>query len=146
MFMWLYIIYHNLFIHSLYVLHDENNNKYSMIDFFNMKDHNLPKVLFEEMNKINYFEENKYIGSNFYNNKDALVVIPYDSVEHITHKLILKPKLNHSKINPFKKMTNLNNLNNLYLENIYNYKIDNINIPFYLLSNTNGIKVNLIHN
>lgn len=143
MFMWLYIIYHNLYINNiqtLYVLYDENNNKYSMIDFYNMKDHNLPKVLSKELNKINYFENNKYIGSNFLNNKDGLVVVPYDSIKYITHKLISKSKF---KIDPFKKMNKLNNLDNLYLENIYNYKIDNIDIPFHLISNTNGIKVSL---
>lgn len=143
MFMWVYIIYHNLFIQTLYVLYDENNKKYLMIDLYNMKDHNLPKILFNEMNKINYFNKDEYISLNFFNNKDALVVIPYESVKHVAHKLISKPNSIHSKINPYKKMINLNNLNNLYLENIYNYKIDNIEIPFHLLSNTNGIKVNL---
>jgi hypothetical protein len=150
--MWLYILYYNLFINNLqtlYTLCDENNNKYKMVDFSNILDHNLSKILINELNNINYFKENKYIGSNFYNNKNALLVIPDNYIKYITYNpIILKPKLNNSENNNIKKkFINLNNINNLYLKEIYNHKINNINIPLYLLlNNINDIKVNILIN
>jgi hypothetical protein len=156
-FTWLYIIYYNVFYNkTYYLLYDENNNKYAMIDIFNILDPYLFDSLFKELYFINYFEKNEYIGLNYidlYNLKDILLVIPYYS-SYLTNNTIITS--NNNKLVPYK--ININNVINkkkfknhnfnlnkeLYLKNIYNYRINKKEIPIFILSKEiNEIKVNL---
>jgi hypothetical protein len=139
-----------------YLLLDNNNNQYAMIDIFNILDPILFDILFKELYLINYFDRNEYIGLNYIDLlhlKDILLVIPYDLI-NITNNTIIT--CNNSKLIPYtmnvnhqtnkKKYKNSSfNLNNeLYLKNIYNYKMNKIEYPIYLISNfKNDIKVNL---
>lgn len=150
---WFYIIYYNVFKNkTFYLLNDENNIKYFMIDIYNIEDSNLINKLFDKLYLIDYFNNDELIGLN-YNDlqiKDILLVIPNTS-SYITNNNIIT--CNNTKLIPYeitsknkKQFKNYSfNLNNdLYLKNIYNYEINDINIPIYLLSKyINEIKVNL---
>ena len=150
MFTWLYIIYYNIFCNkTFYLLNDENNIQYTMINIFNIVDSNLFDTLFEKLYSLNYFDSNELIGLK-YNDlefKEILLVIPYD-FSYITNNTFMT--CNKTKLIPYeingknkKQIKNFSfNLNNeLYLKNIYNYENK---IPIYLLSKyINEIKVNL---
>ena len=150
MFTWFYIIYFSLFYNRFYILYDKNNNKYAMIDIFSILDNSLFNNLLNKMELIDYCQD-KYIGFNNLN-KDILLVIPIESI-NLTNNIIVtcdtktksipfKMTMNHLN---YKKMDYKLELNSeLYLENIYKYKKNNIETPIYLLSNEfNQIKVNL---
>jgi len=175
---WLYIIYNNCFnknsinAEPFHILFDENNQKYIMINIYDITNQNLIKTLFGELDKINYFEINDYIGLNHNNNKEVLLVIPYNYLKDFTFNVMItgvlhkiKNKKEQFTLVPFKtvintgsikgniiknKYINLNNeesitkkdLNFLYLKNIYNYN----SIPIYLLVNKindNHVKVSM---
>ena len=161
MFMWIYIIYYNLFIKSTIELYTllNNNDRYVMIDSFNLIDKDLLLVILNNLYTINYFSNNNYIGLYYYNIKKVLIVIPFNSIKYITDNKMIGMYFKDTNIIPFEikiqnnnikkkliknSVINLNNnkLNSIYLENIYNYQINELNIPIYLLSNNNnGIKV-----
>lgn len=153
MFMWLYIIYYNLFCNkTFYLLNDQNNIKYFMVDIYNIEDTNLIDLLFNELHLIDYFNNDELVGLK-YNDiqfKEILLVIPYN-LSYITNNNIIT--CNNTKLIPYRmngknkiqiKNYNFDLNNNLYLKNIYNYKMNDIKIPIYLLSKyINEIKVNL---
>lgn len=160
MFIWIRIIYYNLFIKStieLFTFLGNDNKTYALIDAFNLLDKNLLLNILNNLYNIDYFSDNNYIGLTYYNIKDMLIIIPYDSVKYLTDNKMIGLYLKHIKYIPIEmKLYNNNikkkiiknstidlyNLNSIYLENIYNYEINNINIPIYLLSNSkNDIKV-----
>jgi hypothetical protein len=179
MFTWLYIIYHNNFninninAEPLHILYDDNNEKYAMINTLDILDPILIDALFKELYKNNYFNINEYIGLNYQNNKENLLVIPYNYIPYITYNKMITGVLHkienndEYKLVPFKteinpetikgciikdKIIDLNNhcsiikddLEQLFLKKIYNYEIDENSIPIYmLLNNTNEIKVNM---
>lgn len=177
MFTWLYIIYHNnfnknnIYAEPLHILFNNNNNKYIMINILDIIDIKLVQILFDELYKINYFNINKYIGLNYFNNKQPLLVIHYDYIKYLTYNKMITGVLHKNKNNydliPFEtiinpetikgsiiknKLIGLNNndsiikkdLSKLYLKYIYNYHINNINIPIYLLLNdASNIKVTM---
>ena len=162
----------NINAEPLHILFDTNNQKYIMINILDVLDPKLIQVIFEELYKINYFNINEYIGLN-YTNKEALLVIPYDHIKCITNNKMITGVLHKNNNNdeynlvPFETLINpgtikgsiiknkiidLNNhgsimkedLNELYLKNIYNYNINDIDVPIYLLlNNTNEIKVSM---
>jgi hypothetical protein len=162
----------NIKAEPLHILFDTNNEKYIMINILDILDPKLIQVIFEELYKINYFNINEYIGLNYTNtNKEALLVIPYEHIKCITYNKMITGVLHKNNNNneynlvPFEtiinpgtikgsiiknKIIDLNNhgsiikedLNELYLKNIYNYSINEMNIPIYLLlNNINEIKV-----
>jgi hypothetical protein len=149
MFTWFYIIYFNLFIYpkKYYVLCDSNNKKYVMINIFSILNPNLIKMLNNKINKVNYLNNNKYIGLNNLQTKDILLAIPSNYSNNITSNNIIsffsKKKFRLYNINIKNdnkkyindKVINFNNLDNLLLENIFNYKINKTIIPFYLILN-----------
>jgi hypothetical protein len=178
MFTWFYIIYNNNFnknnINSepLHILFNDNNDKYIMINIQDIIDPKLSHELSKELDKINYFNTNKYVGINYLNIKEPLFVIHHNYLKKITDNILItgvlhKIKKDKYKLVPFKtkvnpgiiksyfiknKIIDLNNqgsiikkdLINLYLKNIYNYQINDINIPIYLLSNNlDKIKVSM---
>ena len=180
MFMWIYIIYHknfntnNISAEPLYILVDDKNYKYIMININDIIDTKLVQDLFKELYTINYFKINKYIGLNYIPNKETILVIPYDYLSYITYDTMItgvlhkiKDNNNKFKLVPFKtivkdstikgiiiknKEININNqesinkndLDTLYLKNIYNYDINNTLVPIYLLSNDiDDIKVSI---
>lgn len=154
---YIYIIYYNLFYNkTFYLLYDEKNNQYAMINIFNILDNNLFEILFNKLYLINYFEENKFIGLNYIDQlhiKDILLVIPYHLINLTNNIIITSNKTNlvpseiniNHQINKIKLKNYSLRLNNeLYLKNIYNHKMNKIKIPIYLLSKyKNNIKVNL---
>ena len=169
MFTWLYIIYHNNFnknninAEPLHILFD-NNDKYIMINILDIIDIKLISILFEELYKINYFNINKYIGLNYFNNKQPLLVINYDHIKYVTYNKMITGVLhkNNNKYDliPFDTLINpktikgsiiknkiidiKNNLSELYLKHIYNYNINDDHVPIYLLLNdTSEIKVDM---
>jgi hypothetical protein len=174
MFTWFYIIYHknfnqnNINAEPLHILYDDKNEKYLMINILDILDPKLIKVLFEELYKINYFNINEYIGLNYTNNKQPLLVIPFNHIKSITYNktitgVLQKANNDKYKLVPFdtlmnpgtikgsmikNKIIDLNNngsiikkdLNGLYLKNIYNYN----NVPIYLLlNNVDEIRVDM---
>lgn len=163
-FMWIYIIYYNLYMKKsieLYTLLN-NNNKYVMIDLLNINDPILLSELINELNNINYFSNNNYIGLHnyYYNLKDFLIIIPYDKIKYITDNKMICMHIINNNIYPFevKIQNNIikkkiiknykinldkNKLDNIYLKNIYNYKINKLNVPIYLLSKNDGLEVKL---
>ena len=161
MFIWIRIIYYNLFIKTtieLFTFLGNDNKTYATIDALNLLDKNLLLIILNNLYNIDYFSDNNYIGITNYNIKDMLIIIPFDSVKYITdNKMIglyqkdikyipiemIIQNNNNIKKKIIKNSTiDLYNLNSIYLENIYNYQINNMNIPIYLLSNAkNDIKV-----
>ena len=163
----------NINAEPLHILYDNNNEKYAMINTIDIIDPKLIDRIFKELYINNYFNTNEYIGLNYYNSKKSLLVIPYNYISNITynkiitgviHKIKNEDKYNlipfRTEINPETikgcmikdKIIDLNNngsimkndLEYLSLKKIYNYQIDENNIPIYLLlNNTNEIKVSM---
>jgi len=166
----------NINAEPLRILIDDNNEQYVMININNILDYELINVLKKELDNNNYFTNNQYIGINNIPNKEILLVIPYYYLNYITfdlmvtgvlHKVennksnyklvpfktIIKPKTINGTLMKNKEIILNNNnsitlyqLDNLYLIHIYNYDIDNISIPIYLLSNNNINNINNIDN
>ena len=115
MFTWLYIIYHNNFnknninAEPLHILFN-NTDKYIMINILDIIDIKLISILFDELYKINYFNINKYIGLNYFNNKQPLLVIPYNYIKCITYNKMITGVLHKNKnkydLVPFETLIN----------------------------------------
>ena len=165
--MWVYIIYHNIFNQNninaepLHILFNENK-KYIMIDILDIIDSNLIQILFNILNYlnecdsildypllvipynyINYITFNKMITGVLHKSNDKFELVPFKTT--ITSKTI-KGEIIYNKfidINEY-GIIDKNELDNLYLKKIYNYKIDNNIIPIYILLNQNtDIKVSM---
>jgi len=141
LFTWIYIIYFNLFIKTtnFYILYDSDNNEYAIINIYNILDSDLILKLYEKMNQLNYFYDDKYIGLNYLYVKEILLAIPLDKLYITSNNLISFSNTINIKNNKKKKIQdkiiNFNNIDNLLMKNIYNYEINNIIIPFYLIIN-----------
>ena len=141
LFTWIYIIYFNLFIKTtnFYILYDSDNNEYAIINIYNILDSDLILKLYEKMNQLNYFYDDKYIGLNYLDVKEILLAIPLDKLYITSNNLISFSNTINIKNNKKKKIQdkiiNFNNIDNLLMKNIYNYEINNIIIPFYLIIN-----------
>lgn len=176
MWTWLYIIYFNLFNQNninaepFHILFDENNQKYCMINMNDLLNQNLTQTLSKQLDNVNYFEMNEFIGLHDESNKDALIVTPYNYMKELTDNIMItgvlhkiKNKKDDFTLVPFKtviksdttkgtilknKIINLNNkgsitkndLKLLYLNKVHTHK----SIPIYLLGNKiNDIKVSM---
>ena len=149
MFTWIYIINFNLFIkynNNFFILYDSNNNEYAIINIFNILDSNLILKLNGEMKEINYFDNEKYVGLNNFNYKEILLAISIDNLNITSNNIISFTSLENIKpyninINNYNKKIiqdktiNIDNIDNLLIKNIFNYEINNTNIPFYLILN-----------
>lgn len=148
MFTWIYILYFNIFINpsNFFILYDSNDNEYVIINIFNILDSNLILKLNDEMKRIKYYDNDKYIGLNNLNVKEILLAIPLDNINITSNNIIsfssienIKPytiNMNNKRkkvIND--KIINFDDLDSLTMENIFNYETNNSIIPFYLILN-----------